>query len=244
MQNTKTVPGVLLSGQNIVLESDLPEAEINKELDAALTKALHRKDCSLHGFRSGGGLRVFRLEQKGKLLGYGEHPHALESLSLMIEDLGVLARSYKAVYGKTRPHYLTGSSEPQLNRQYGVLDAWILEGNTLDASIKDQKIEVVLSGYSQYHASPEILERAKLQPEVPVRHENRGCVFETTYHYDPLAGDRYPTGFFTSVVSLPEGMKHHRATMWHSNQTGRADTFFAAMELAFAAPETELPDHE
>lgn len=238
--------GAFLSGENIAFDTELPDAKIDQELDAKLTAALQKKPgSSVHGFRSGGGLRVFRFEGENKLLGYGEHPHALEALSLMVQDLSFMGRAYKKVYGAMHPHYLTGSSEPQLNRKHGALDLWILQGNTFDASVKDGHVEVVLSGYSEYHGTQAILDQAKTQPEVPVRHENRGYVFETTYHYDEEAGpDRYPTGCVTRVVSCPKGKKEHRAWMWHSTQTGRADTVFTALEAAFAAPEIEVPDRD
>lgn len=232
------------AGIYITTHSDLPEAEIDKSLDLKLTKALHKKGCCLHGFRSGGGLRVFRLEQNEKLIGYGEHPHALEALSLLVEDLSFLGRAYKKVYGEKHPHYLTGSSEPQLNKRYGVLDAWVLQGNTFDASIEDGEVEAVLSGYSDYRASQLTMDQATSQPGIPVRHENRGCVFETVFEHDVFPGGTDRSGWITKVVSLPKGMAHHRATMWHSTQTGRGNTVFEAMEKAFAAPFVEVFDHD
>lgn len=240
MRKPEAHAGTILSGERILLEEhQLPEAQVDPKLDAKLTEAL-LKGHFLHGFRSGGGLRVFRMEKggkDGKLIGYGEHPNAMEALSLLAEDLKVLGRAYKAVYGKLHPHYLTGSSTPQ-----GELDSRILQGDSVDAYVKDKQVVFVVAGYSEYHASQAILDEAKAQPDTPVRHENRGCVFSTVYHYDPVAGDRYPTGWSTSVVSLPQGMKHHRASMWRSTQTGTADTLFAAMERAFKAPEVEAED--
>jgi hypothetical protein len=39
-----------------------------------LEKALN-DGAKIHIFRSGGGLRVIRVEKKGKLISYGEHPY-------------------------------------------------------------------------------------------------------------------------------------------------------------------------
>ena len=242
MRRPEVHTGTILSGDRILLENqELPDAKVDPKLDAKLTAAL-LKGHFLHGFCSGGGLRVFRMEKggkDGKLIGYGEHPNALEALSLLAEDLSKLGRAYRSVYGKLYPHYLTGSSTPQ-----GALDERILQGDSIDATAEGGQVVVVVAGYSEYHASKEILDRARAEPDSPVRHENRGCVFATVYHYDVLAGDRYPSGWTTSVVSLPKDMKHHRATMWRSTQTGRADTFFTALEKALVAPEVEVEDSQ
>lgn len=242
MRGPKVHAGTILSGDEILLgASKLPDVQVDPKLDAKLTAAL-LKGHFFHGFRSGGGLRVFRVEKggkEGKLIGYGEHPHAMEALSLLAKDLSALGRAYKSVYGKLHPHYLTGSSSPQ-----NELDSRILSGDSVDAYAKNGKIVFVVSGYSEYHATEETLAQAKKRPGFGVIHENRGCKFETVYHYDPAYGDRYPNGWVTSVVSLPEGMKHHRATMWRSAQTGTADTLFAAMEKAFVAPEVEVEDSQ
>lgn len=240
MNKPEARAGTILSGEKILLEDQkLPDAKVDPKLDEKLTAAL-LKGHFLHGFRSGGGLRVFRMEKggkDGKLIGYGEHPNAMEALSLLAEDLSVLGRAYKSVYGKLHPHYLTGSSSPQ-----NELDNRILHGDSVDAYMKNKKIEFVISGYSEYHATKEIMAQAKKQPGVGVLHENRGCQFETVFGFEIFPGGQDRSGWTTRVVSLPKGMAHHRATMWTSTQTGCADTFFEAMERAFVAPEMEVKD--
>ena len=98
-----------------------------------IDKALEGKGVRLRGFRSGGGLRVVRVEQaqgkgEAKLLGYGEHYDAERALKHCAEDLAAGGRPYEEVYGKKHTHYLTGSASAS-----GPLDAWLLEGGTIDA---------------------------------------------------------------------------------------------------------------
>lgn len=83
----------------------------------------------IHSFRSGGGLRVFRLEIDGKLKGYGEHPDALVAIQHLEEDLAAGGRPYGEVYGVIHTHYLTGVSAPSCE-----LDRWLLRGLNVDAT--------------------------------------------------------------------------------------------------------------
>lgn len=91
-------------------------------------KAL-RAGNMIHAFRSGGGLRVVRIEEghkRGKLLGYGEHFNIETAFAYAEMDL-VKHIPYDKFYGKIVPHYLTGSSDPS-----SVLDHWILKGYAFD----------------------------------------------------------------------------------------------------------------
>jgi hypothetical protein len=98
-----------------------------EKIDEALEQGL-----SLRGFRSGGGLRVVRLEEHNSLKGYGEHPNLEEALRHLNEDYAAGGREYSDVYGPIHPHYLTGSSTPTSE-----LDAHILGGNKFKA-FKDE----------------------------------------------------------------------------------------------------------
>jgi hypothetical protein len=102
---------------------------------AVLEKAL-RAGNTMHAFRSGGGLRVIRIEkgQRGALKGYGEHPGVDEALQHAAEDYEAGHRDYSKVYSSKGlyPHYLTGSSSSETE-----LDAWIRQGLTrLTAALK------------------------------------------------------------------------------------------------------------
>lgn len=73
-----------------------------------LEKALN-DGAKIHIFRSGGGLRVIRVEKKGKLISYGEHPYLSGALSHVDKDFGL---SYNDQYlGKNakHDHYYTGA---------------------------------------------------------------------------------------------------------------------------------------
>ena len=105
-----------------------------------LHKALE-DGATLHGFRSGGGLRVFRVDNGPVLLGYGEHPQAQDALAhteLWLEK----CPEYEDFYGKKFPHYYTGSS----SSGNCVLDQWLLKGNTIDVTQKGGIVVVQLNG--------------------------------------------------------------------------------------------------
>lgn len=95
--------------------------------------------CELHGFRSGGGLRVIRLEKDGNLRGYGEHPNVEDALSHANDNFLAGGIKYSEVYGKTEPHYLTGSEQAT-----SPLDNWLLQGKTIDAYTQGGEIVVEL----------------------------------------------------------------------------------------------------
>ena len=48
-----------------------------------IEKAL-KENCKIHGFSSGGGLRVIRIEKGDLLRGYGEHPHLEELMAKIV----------------------------------------------------------------------------------------------------------------------------------------------------------------
>lgn len=109
-----------------------------------IDQALERGN-RLHGFLSGGGLRVIRLELDGELKGYGEHPNVDEALIHASEDFSAGGRDYYEVYGKLYPHYLTGSSEIT-----SPLDGWLLRGRTIDAyRVYRGKVRVELTGMNK-----------------------------------------------------------------------------------------------
>jgi len=211
---------VLLSGDRILLkEKRLPDIKVPKNIDAKLTAALKRG--KFHGFRSGGGLRVFRIDNGNKCVAYGEHPNAMEALALLARDSTVGGRVYGKVYGALHPHYLTGSSTPD-----GELDKWILQGNTIDAHVTEGIVTVVLSGYGEFHSPPNLYEISRKQLGKAIVHTNRGFTFETT-------------SSSTRCVGTPEGRAEHLAWMWHEARTGTGASFFEALATAFVAVPVE-----
>jgi len=237
MSVPRVVVGSILSGNEIVLdEKRLPDIKVPKNLDAKLTAALRKGN--LHGFRSGGGLRVFRIDKGNKNIAYGEHPNAMEALALLAKDCSFAGRAYEKVYGKLHPHYLTGSSEAQ-----GDLDKWILRGNTLDAFIAQKglpggnDVRVTLGGYGEFHTPVDIENQIRNEPKGYVIHKDRGFVYKSA----AVRGSRYQDdgGITTECVSCPPGKPQHRAWMWQTTQTGYGNTFFEALAEAFVANPVE-----
>ncbi len=107
----------------------------------------------LHAFRSGGGLRVLRVDekvsQKDKALAYGESFDVWNAFRILADDMDAGGRPYSEVYGngKLEVHYLTGcssSSDP--------LDHWLLHGNTFDIYRDGQELTIEMWGSPYDHA--------------------------------------------------------------------------------------------
>ena len=58
---------------------------INDSTIQILENAL-RGDGKMHAFLSGGGLRVVRIEVRGDLVAYGEHPVVSDALRICADD--------------------------------------------------------------------------------------------------------------------------------------------------------------
>lgn len=197
---------------------------------SGIEKAL-KNGCKLHGFRSGGGLRVISIEKGSKSKGYGEHPNVEDALSHANEDVLAGGREYKKVYGKLKPHYLTGSQTATSS-----LDDWLLRGNTIDAYAQKGKVIVELRGYAQTETPDSVNVQIK-QTGQPVVWLNRGYTYETR-------PDRFPNGEHcesTRIISKPEGKNVSSSDPWMYNivKTGEGKTIFEAIESALNAEEIE-----
>lgn len=92
-----------------------------------LEKALEG-GAKIHIFRSGGGLRVVRIEKEEKLVSYGEYPYFAGAMEHAENDFGM---DYKAQYSGTHSkhtHYLTGAYP----MAHDIIDSYIFCGKTLD----------------------------------------------------------------------------------------------------------------
>lgn len=97
---------------------------------------------NFHSFRSGGGLRVLRLDKKDDEKGYyGEAPNYINALRILIDDLSAGGRKYKDVYGKIETHYLTGAYPDQND----AVDCLLYQGHNVDATFKNEAIVVTIS---------------------------------------------------------------------------------------------------
>jgi hypothetical protein len=192
-----------------------------------LEKAL-RDGCRLHGFRSGAGLRVICIEQGKKTRGYGEHPHVEDALAHADEDVLAGGRDYHAVYGKTKPHYLTGALEPT-----SLLDAWILRGNTIDAFVKDGEFVVELRGLFETEVPEDVHAKAEKQP-VTWTARGYGFISRPDKHAngDPCVSTR--------VARCPVGKSEADAWSYRIVKAGIAQGFLEALKKAYIATSVEV----
>lgn len=188
--------------------------------------------CRLHVFRSGGGLRVARLEKEGVLKGYGEHPYVELALGHAAEDYLAGQRPYKEVYGGLYDHYLTGSADAS-----GDLDRQIVRGRTLDAWREDSIVICEIRGSAET-PTPKRLEKAVMRNGKPRRFKHRG--FE--YEISPFTTPNGSKCVSISVVGGREARNGADPWVFHVVQTGRGDSLAAAIKAALAAKETEAND--
>lgn len=195
---------------------------------AGIDKAL-KDGCRLHAFRSGGGLRVVRIEKGDKLMGYGEHPHIDDALSHANEDFIYGKRLYKEVYGVTKPHYLTGSPTPTSQ-----LDNWILQGKTFDVWQDRDRVVFQLNGLILVEAPKKIVDRV-LRSGVSATWENRGYTYRITRS---VFSD---SDFAASCkVINRQKCKKNNPWMYYIVKTGHGKSFWTAMNKAFKAKRIEV----
>lgn len=194
-----------------------------------IEKAL-RDGCTIHAFLSGGGLRVVRIEQNSVLKGYGEHPSIDHALRHADDDFLAGGRDYNVVYGREHLHYLTGSTSAS-----SPLDAWLRQGRTFDAYVRDREVVFELRGYGQTETPCEVIEQVDKTGQ-PVIWKNRGYTYETR-------ASRFPNGepcHSTSIIEKPEGRSGADPWSYKIVKTGTGKDFTEALERAFNAAEVEI----
>ena len=187
-----------------------------------------RKGVRLHGFLSGGGLRVVRLELDGQLVGYGEHPHVDAAMSLLAEDYLAGGRPYGDVYGPKKPHYRIGSPVPD-----SAFDASLRRGRSFDAFAEDENFVCEIDCYEQVELPAEQKSRALTEAFL---WEQRGYVIQ-------VGPCRFPDGtlgYSMSMVSCPEGKTHSTAFNFGAVRKGVASTLEAAIAAALVAEPVEI----
>lgn len=186
-----------------------------------------RDGCRLHAFRSGGGLRVVRMERDGTLVGYGEHPEMEEALRHADEDVAAGGRPYAEVYGEDGlyDHYLTGSSTKSSD-----LDAWILKGGTFDAYVA--AVDEFVAELEAYENTPmpEGVEERTRNGEV-IEWEHRGY----RYQSGPCRFPNGERGCSTSVVFSPPGRGNSDPWMYKVVREGRGASLKEAIDAALKA---------
>lgn len=189
--------------------------DFTREFEATIEIAL-RCGSKLHGFSSGGGIRVIRIETpRKKLVGYGEGAVAEEALVNAAKDL------------RKEPsecEYITGQSDPTSQ-----LDSWLSQGSKFDAFMNGEDIIVELGGLGELEYPNHVEEKASRERVV---WEARGFTFES-----------FPCGkggFSTTVLKGPQT----DPWMFDIKKTGRAKQLGLALENAFKADpiETDRPE--
>lgn len=194
---------------------------------SGIEKAL-QEGCNIHGFLSGGGLRVIRIEQEGNLRGYGEHPNVEGALRHANEDYLAGGKPYDSVYGASEPLYLTGSG-----RATSPLDRLLLRGQTIDAHMLGSDVVIELRGIAHINIPAEVTEQVKRTGQ-PVIWANRGYSYITSP--SGLPNDPpYPPS--TRVLTGPEGRDNADPWMYGVVKTGRGKGFLEALEHALEAEE-------
>lgn len=192
-----------------------------------ITTAL-QAGARLRAFRSGGGLRVVRIERGkrgGKLIGYGEHPHIQEALNLTNKTLRpVIGRMPK------RSVYMTGASSAD-----GPLDEWILCGHTFDAwAESDGTIVAHMLNPSFSNEVPETLLKKALAEGSAEWHDRGGIHLVHSVSYHPKRDEhRYDYG-------LKEIKRCTQNVMYPVAKTGRGKNFDEALQEALKAPQLEV----
>jgi len=189
--------------------------------------------CRMHAFMSGGGLRVVRIEKDDVLVGYGEHPHIEDALSHANEDWSRGHMSYGDVYGKTKPQYLTGSTDTT-----SPLDAWIRKGSDFDSWREGDKVVVQLEGYADVRTPQDIHDRVRTTGIAEQWEHPRGYVYYTKC--TRFANGELGTS--TEVLKFRDGGARSGSDPWmyKITKTGYGNDFFEAAANAFDAEEQEL----
>jgi hypothetical protein len=187
--------------------------------------------CIMRGFRSGGGLKVVRIEQNVTLKGYGEHPFVNHALYHANEDFLAGRRDYKDVYGGKYPHYLTGSRDV-----ISPLDEWLRKGEKFNSFKVDDIVIFKLKGHREVETPEDIIWKLN-EGEDNILWTHRGYTYETSNHF--LAGS---IAYSTKVIGCPEGKSEKGSGPWmyEITKTGKADNFYDAMGAAFKAEEKEV----
>lgn len=187
---------------------------------------------SIHGFRSGGGLRVIRIENKdGELVGYGEAPQAEEAVAHAALDYQLGHEDYLRQYSDENSRYshnLTGTTEIS-----SPLDEHLRRGHTLDVGFSDGQIEVTLSGLDHAPDVPEEVHNTVKATGEPTTWQERGITYSITL-------SKFPNGEPCVSMKAIDNPDNLDPWMFRYTRIGQAETFDAAVDEAFEAPQVEV----
>lgn len=205
---------------------ELEEGEPLQGIETSL-----RDGAVVRAFRSGGGLRVVRIENLGDLVGYGEHPSIDAAIRHADEDFIAGGRPYGEVYGGDKPNYLTGSIDSTSE-----LDTRIRQGDKFRSWQDGEVIYFELEGYAKVEVPKEILTRV-MDTGISETWADKARGY--TYL---VKSSRFPNGGPCSSISVSEGPEDRSGSdpwMYHTSQIGEGANFMSAMNAALVAERIE-----
>jgi len=187
--------------------------------------------CCLHSWRSGGGLRVVRLDKDGKGYGYGEHPYIDVALQHANEDYLAGGRDYHKVYGELYDHYLTGAFPTGEDE----LDSWVYQGQDFDAWYEDGQFVVELRGWEQWQIPKDIQEYVLKTKKPRIFTTGRGWELECSI-YEFANGE---LGVQTQRVRQSVD-KDGDPFMWKIKKVGKSNSLVESIQLALKSEGEEV----
>lgn len=189
----------------------------------ALEAALRGK-ARLRCFRSGGGLRVIRVEKGAGLVGYGEAPTFAPALGLAEDDVAAGGRPYGDVYGKLVPHYMTGAYPDATDP----LDEWVFAGNGLAVAFERGRFVARLKAM-RFVEAPDAVAAEAWATQSPVSWEARGMRYLATPY----------EGGMLRMCCVDRGDGTRNPDWFHAVRTGEGAGIAEALAAALDAPEVE-----
>jgi hypothetical protein len=211
-------------------ELALPTTFLRDREAQIIEKALraHGPEMSVHGWLSGGGLRVLSFrrrdgrevdEETGKAPGvvpsfYAEAPQIKDAWRILADDVMAGGRPYEDVYGRTEPQCLTGTGEASCG-----LDVFLRGGASVDVWCKPHSVLCRVRTLSRQRAPRELTDRAAAGETGLTWTDSRGF----TYLFEPQSiGPSKGCAILT--VGWPEGRTKAEAcyTHWRCSLFGGA----------------------
>lgn len=192
-----------------------------------------KRGNTLRMLRTSGGLHVVRIERGEELVAYGEHPLSLDAMSHAAEEYLSGPRPYSQVYGKMKPHYVTGTTE-----QFWPLDSWLQRGRKLRVELINNEFVAHLFGHEELRLSKEIRERAVLGEIVAWRSRRR--LYEASPDPSIRCEKTGRPAIVVKVIEREKGEDAQHDSCWPVEKVGHSKTIALSIERACAATENEV----
>jgi hypothetical protein len=221
---------MILSGEKITAEYTFKEVEEPLVfLDAyPAVEACIRSGGRIHAFRSGGGLRVLRLEQDERLKAYGEHPHVEVAFRHLEEGCAAGGRPYGEVYGTIYDNYWTGSTTTSSS-----IDRFLRMGRSFDIFYKRRNagLFVCRAEYLAERHAPEWIGEYVMKYQVNFQWETSGHLYEASPFVFPGNGEQ---GWSVRCLTNPKGVNwSYNGKLYITSRTFKG--ILSKMEGTFAS---------